>query len=132
MLDLEQIQKEARGDLHFEMKDVDTYAIRLASLREKYVSKLIESELIVKRLESELSEIYATKFREYMFERPERIDRRDVDGLIFGDPEYSRRKLKLDYSKQISKYVDGVLSSIDSAKYNIGNAVKWAIFKAGG
>lgn len=132
MLNLEKIQEEARADLRFDLKEVDLYAIRLASLREKYLSKMVESELTVKKFESDLAVIYAEKFQEYMFQRNERIDRRDVDGLIFGDEKYVKKKLQIEYAKQTSKYIDGVLSAIDGAKYNIGNAVKWAIFKAGG
>lgn len=129
---LTELQEQARQDLDFELEHVDKYSIKLASLREKWVSRITANEMLVSRAETQLAILYRKWFEHYMTASPFKVDRRDVDSMIDGTEEYAGAKQIIADLKAASKYMDGILKAIDSMSFNIGNAVKWAIFKAGG
>lgn len=129
---MERIQKESAEDLAFDLESADLSSLRLSGLRQKWCTYVVRSELSRKKSEQEKKQKYRTLHEFYMKEYNLKIDRRDVDSYIEGDAEYQKLEASEEYWKQCSKFIDGILQALDKASYNHGNAIKWAIFKAGG
>lgn len=126
------LQEESKTDLAFDLETADASSMAMASLRAKWCGYAVDVTFSQKRAEQKRKERYKTLHEYYLTEYPLKVDRRDIDSYIEGNEEYQKLEAAEEYWKQTSKYVDGILQALDSASYNIGNAVKWAIFKQGG
>lgn len=132
MIVISELQKQVAVDLEFDIENADRHALRLAVLRDKYSRLAVTAELDRVSAENELKAAYRTAWKHYMSEVPYKVDRRDVDILIEGDEKYAKAKGIYEYSRQVVKYIDKTMQAIDRAGYNIGAAIKWAVFKGGG
>ncbi len=128
---LEQLQEEAQVDLEFDLENADRIAMRLPSCRERWCRKLVQMEVKRKAAEQKRKSKYRQLHEHYLTTYNLKVDRRDIDAYIESDAEYQKLESAEEYWKLCGKYVDGVLQSLDKATYNIGNAVKWHMFKQG-
>jgi len=129
---LQDFQEQAEIDLHFEMENADQIAMKLSGRRERWCRRIIDMEVKRKSAEQKRKSKYRELHEHYLTSYSLKVDRRDIDAYIESDPEYQKLEQAEEYWRLCVKYVDGVLQSIDKATYNVGNAIKWAIFKGGG
>ena len=122
---------EARKDLAFDMTNADVVSLRIPSLMQKYAHLLITAKAHVRKLEIQTKEKYAELFEHYTTNHNRRIDRRDVETYIEGNTEYVKLQMEIEPWKLKVDYLNVILSALEKASWNIGNAIKLHMFRGG-
>lgn len=128
---LSSIQEEAKSAFNFELKDADSSALRFISLHEKFCRHLTTASLKIREAEKTVSKVRKSKHDWYVREYEVRLDRKELEHYVNSDEEVVKAEDNLAYWKTAAKYIEGVLDGINRSSFNVGNAIKWAMFKAG-
>jgi hypothetical protein len=129
---VEQLREQAQIDLDFSIANLGNHAIRLASSREKWSRWAMDYQLKIYKIESDMKLMYGKLHRHFLSDSDLAIDRRDINFYIESDSEYRLLSDRLAVNKATLKYIDGVMENIKQATYDIGNSIKWEIWKSGG
>lgn len=129
---LSSVQEEAKEAFNFDLKEADISSLRLISLHEKFCRHLTTAALQIRAAEKALHKIRKERHDFYIRDYDVRLDRKELDNYVSADDAVIEAEDKLAYWKAAGKYVEGILEGISRTSFNIGNAVKWAIFKGGG
>lgn len=132
VLNLDELMEEARTDLSFDLTNADKVSIKIPFLCEKYARKMVMAKASMKKAEMDLASVTAERTEYYLKDHPMRIERRDMDIFVHGDKEYIKSQAILETKKLQVEYLASIMSALSSSSYNIGNAIRFAIFKAGG
>jgi hypothetical protein len=128
---LSSIQEEAKDAFNFELKDSDSSALRFIALHEKFCRHLTTAALKIRAAEKSVAKIRKEKHDWYIREYDVRLDRKELEAYVNSDEELVAAEDNLAYWKASAKYIEGILDGINRASFNLGNAIKWAMFKAG-
>ena len=131
MQSIESLKQEAEKDLHFDIKSAEDHAIRLSSARNRWSQKAMDWQMRIVKAEGDLEALYGVVHRRIMSDSDLAVDRRDAPSYVKSDPEYRKAADKLAILKITLKYIDSVLTSLREASFDIGNAIKFVIFKGG-
>lgn len=129
---LSSIQEEAKGAFDVEMRDASSASLRFIALHEKFCRHLTTAALQLRKAEKELNDIRRKKHEWYIKEYDIRLDRKELEVYVSNEPEVIEAEDKVSYWKASAKYIEGILDGISKASYNLGNAIKWEVFKGGG
>jgi hypothetical protein len=129
MVDLE---TQAETDLTWSLSSLTEFTVSLPSKRSQWLRRLIQAVKIKDACDEALSAKSATLTVYYMQEYAVAIDRRDIEHYVKTDKEYQACVSQLNDAKRQVYLCEKVLSSLEKASFDVGNVVKYEIFKAGG
>lgn len=129
---LSQIQSEAESAFSVDITEASASSLKFISLHEKFCRHLVKATLELRKAEKAFHQIRKTKHEWYIKNFEIRLDRKELEEYVSSDDEVCKAEDLVVYWKSACKYIDGILDGISKASYNLGNAIKWEIFKAGG
>lgn len=127
----EHLMDEAREDLEFDQTNIERISLRIPLLQEKYARKLMSAKAVLKKAEFEFKKVEGERTEYYMTNYSLKIDRRDVGTYLFKDDEYIRAAKVFETRKLMVEYLQTILSALDRASWNVGNAIKIILWKNG-
>ena len=130
-MDIETLRAQADKDLKFDTAKLGDHAIELSSSRDRWSRWAMDYQLKIYRIESEMKILYGKVHRQVMSDVDLKIDRRDADSYVEADDDYRKLADKHAILKATLKYIDSVMAGLERASYNIGNSIKWEMWKSG-
>lgn len=127
----ELLMEEARADLEFDQTNIERISLKIPMLQEKYARKMMTAKALLKKEELEYKKLEAELTEYYMHNYSLKIDRRDVSTYLWRDDKWVNQNKLLETRKLMVEYLQTILSSLDRASWNIGNAVKIILWKNG-
>ena len=127
----ELLMDEARVDLEFDQTNIDRVSLRIPLLQEKYARKMMQAKALLKKEEIASKALEAKLTEYYCHNYSLKVDRRDVSTYMWQDEKWVNQQKLLETRKLMVEYLQTILSSLDRASWNIGNAVKMILWKSG-
>lgn len=141
---IEELELEWEGDLTIDEVRLDTAALDVPKLLNKYLkiqNKIKQQSLILKVKYADLQQIkglyYTGKMSQEELEEQGwepfhlKVLRNDLKMYYETDHDLKKIKLKQDYNDLMESYLNSIISNINNRSYLITNAIKWKAFTAG-
>lgn len=128
---IEEYEKEALEDLNFDITQFKECSKYLPLKKIKWSRYLFNEECISNQIEDKLRELYRDKFKYYTYEYSEKIEKKNIDIYIKGDKEYQTANQAFGKQKSKEKYVQSVISCIDTLAFQTNNILKHIIWESG-
>lgn len=130
---LADIKIKAEKDLHIDASELDLKSVTLPYITGDWLKILNEEALKLKKISAEHDKLRGKKYHFYKTGYSVVLkSSAEVWEYIRADEEYNTSSLKLAGQEETVKYIEGVISSLNSMSFNISNAIKWNMFKSGG
>lgn len=123
-MDIQEYEQEARKDFEVEITTINSYCLRMGYILSKWSRYLYNEEMFLNDIESELSAIYKSRLYYYSYEAPEKIDKKQLDSFVNGDPEYVEKKRELKAQQNLVNFVNNILKALSNQSYYINNCIK--------
>jgi hypothetical protein len=141
---LEEIQNLWDTDSQIDRTELGDESLRIVKLHAKYFKIFSQERLLLRKMESDLKELYRDKYewyngnisQELLKERgwepnPLKILRTDVAMYISADEEMRTASLKTEMQNEKVLFLESIIKSLSTLGYNIKNAIEWSRFQNG-
>ena len=138
---LDELKKIAYKDLPVDHDHLDTEALKNQELYAKFIDYKTNFEFLLAKAKGEYKVLYRDKWEYYGGKADAKIYatkpfdlkvlKGDLNIYIESDKEIIDAENKIVYLETVTKYIDGVLKSIQSRGWDIKNAIEWKKFEAG-
>lgn len=141
---LEEIQNLWDADSQIDRTELGDESLRIVKLHAKYFKIFSQERLLLRKMESDLKELYRDKYewyngnssRELLEQRgwepnPLKILRTDVAMYIGADEEMRNASLKVELQNEKVLFLESIIKSLSTLGYNIKNAIDWSRFQNG-
>lgn len=133
--DIDYYEKEATEDLTCPKDggrlDISGYSVRLGLLRAKWARYLYQEESVLNETQQELNTIYSEKYMFYNYDYEYSVDKKDIPILIKGNPDYKAAEKVLKTQEQKVKFINEVLSALNSQSFYLNTAMKHILWQSG-
>lgn len=125
------LEQEAETDLTFTLAHLTEFTLSLPKKRAKWLKHMMAA-MKIKDAHEESMKIKAAELHVYYREGYSlSIDRRDIEYYVTKDSEYVKLSNQFNSSNRTVKFIEKVLSALEKASFDVGNIVKYEIFKHG-
>ena len=128
-------EKEANEDLTCPIRDgqldISGYSVRLGMLRAKWATYLYKEETIQNETQQELNSIYSDRWMYYNYDYEYNVDKKDIPVLIKGSKEFREAEAILNSQIEKVKFINEVLSALNSQSFYLSTAMKHILWKSG-
>lgn len=128
---IDEYEEEAVRDLTLRVDAFQEYCQSLGLKRIKWSRYRYNEENILNIAEDKLRELYKEKFHYYVYEYPEKIDKKNIEIYIKGDDEYRRAQQIVLKQETKLKMVDEVITAIDKQSFQCSNILKYIMWSQG-
>ena len=141
---LEEIQNLWDADSQIDRTELGDESLRIVKLHAKYFKIFSQERLLLRKMESDLKELYRDKYewyngnisQELLKERgwepnPLKILRTDVAMYIGADEGMRNASLKVEMQSEKVMFLESIIKSLSTLGYNIKNAIEWSRFQNG-
>lgn len=141
---LEEIQNLWDIDSQIDRTELGDESLRIVKLHAKYFKIFSQERLLLRKMESDLKELYRDKYewyngnssQELLKERgwepnPLKILRTDVGMYISADSEMRNASLRVEMQNEKVLFLESIIKSLSTLGYNIKNSIEWAKFQNG-
>lgn len=141
---LEEIQNLWDIDSQIDRTELGDESLRIVKLHAKYFKIFSQERLLLRKMESDLKELYRDKYewyngnssQELLKERgwepnPLKILRTDVGMYISADSEMRNASLRVEMQNEKVLFLESIIKSLSTLGYNIKNAIEWSRFQNG-
>ena len=138
---LEEIQGEWSKECKVDKTELSSESLNIPVLHNKYLKILIPESLLLMKLKLHHQAFERDKFEYYtgkmceedLDERgwepfPHKLLKQDIPQYIAGDKEIIAALLKIAEQQEKVEFIREILRSINTRRFNIGNAIKWEQF----
>ena len=129
---IEEYEREALVDLDFDVTKFRECSRYIPLRKIKWGRYLFDEECISNQIEDKVKELYRDKFKYYTYEHPDKIDKKNIDIYIKADKDYQMANQILGKQKSKEKYVQSVITCLDTLAFQTNNIVKHLIWESGG
>jgi len=142
---LDYIMEEHAKDIQIDDLNLDGESLKIPQLHNKYYKILVNESIILNRMNLDLQQLEAKKYEFYShggkaeeketgWTLPPRgnIIRQDIDRFLNMDKDLIDAKVRVNFQKEKVKYLEEILNELNRRSFNIGNAIKFKIWKDGG
>lgn len=141
---LEEIQDLWDADSQIDRTELGDESLRIVKLHAKYFKIFSQERLLLRKMESDLKELYRDKYewyngnssKELLEQRgwepnPLKILRTDVAMYIGADEGMRTASLRVDLQNEKVLFLESIIKSLSTLGYNIKNAIEWSKFQNG-
>lgn len=141
---LEEIQNSWDIDSQIDRTELGDESLRIVKLHAKYFKIFSQERLLLRKMESDLKELYRDKYewyngnssQELLKERgwepnPLKILRTDVAMYIGADQDMRTASMKVELQNEKVMFLESIIKSLSTLGYNIKNAIEWSKFQNG-
>lgn len=141
---LEEIQEHWDKDSCIDRTELGEESLRIPQLHSKYFKMFSSERMLLRKLESDLKEMYKEKHEYYngtldedtlkangWDPNPLKILRTDIPMFIDGDSDYKQLQLRIEMQKEKVEFVESIIKSLTNRGYQIAQAIAWEKFKVG-
>lgn len=141
---LEEIQNLWDVDSQIDRTELGDESLRIVKLHAKYFKIFSQERLLLRKMESDLKELYRDKYewyngnssQELLKERgwepnPLKILRTDVAMYIGADQDMRNASLRVEMQNEKVLFLESIIKSLSTLGYNIKNAIEWSRFQNG-
>ena len=141
---LEEIQNLWDADSQIDRTELGDESLRIVKLHAKYFKIFSQERLLLRKMESDLKELYRDKYewyngnisQELLKERgwepnPLKILRTDVAMYIGADEGMRNASLKVEMQSEKVMFLESIIKSLSTLGYNIKSAIEWSRFQNG-
>lgn len=133
--DIDYYDKLAREDLTCPKVDgtldISGYSIRLGLLRAKWARLLYKEEQALNTVQQNLNTVFSEKYKYFLYDYEYNVDKKDIPMLIKSDDEYKKAEIALSEQSQKIKFINEVLSALNSQSFYLNTAMKHILWKSG-
>lgn len=142
---LEEVFAEWHKDSKIDSAALDSEALKIPSLHQKYLEIFSKENLRLRKLRGEFKQCELAKFEYYSGKMDEaeledrgwkqfnhRLLKTDIPRYLEGDKDLIDLALKVGIQNEKVDALKSILSNVNNRSFNISNAVKWNIFINGG
>lgn len=140
----EELQNQIEKDLAFDDTQLDTEALRVPQLHNKYLKHLYSEKLVLKKLRNDMGELERLKYEYYTGKMDEatlkqrgwepfqiRILKNDVEMYIGSDPDIVRLRGRIQLQEERVEYLEATVKGIANRGWLIRSAIDWKKFLGG-
>jgi hypothetical protein len=141
---LEEIQDLWDADSQIDRTELGDESLRIVKLHAKYFKIFSQERLLLRKMESDLKELYRDKYewyngnssKELLEQRgwepnPLKILRTDVAMYIGADEGMRTASLRVDLQNEKVLFLESIIKSLSTLGYNIKSAIEWSKFQNG-
>ena len=141
---LEEIEGEWSSDCKLDDTELDTEALKIAQLHNKYLKMYNRENLLYKKmkhdyniLEHDKYEYYSGRMceedlKEHNWEQfDHKVLKQEIPRYLESDKELIAILMKMDLQNEKVEFLKSIISSINNRNWNINNAIKWRQFLNG-
>ena len=141
---LEEIQNLWDNDSQIDRTELGDESLRIVKLHAKYFKIFSQERLLLRKMESDLKELYRDKYewyngnisQELLKERgwepnPLKILRTDVAMYISADQDMRTASLRTEMQNEKVLFLESIIKSLSTLGYNIKSAIEWSRFQNG-
>lgn len=125
----EELQDIAEKDMKLDKDDLGIQSLRIPELQHKYLKFHSNYNLLSKKAESDYKILYRNKWEFYSGKNespfPLKILKQDISIYLESDVELIEAKNKLEFYKNATTFIEGILKSLNNRGFHISNAIKW-------
>jgi hypothetical protein len=140
----DELQAQIEHDLSFDETQLDTEALRVPQLHNKYLKHLYSEKLLLKKLENDHKELFRLKYEYFtgkldedtLKERgwepfPLRVLKNDVDMYIDSDKDIIKVRTRIQLQEERVSYLENIVKQIANRGWLIRSAIDWKKFLGG-
>jgi hypothetical protein len=132
-MNLKELQDQATIDTAITDDNLSEYTLSVPAITTKWLRYLSEERIMFEALEIDMAVKRKARGHYYRFDSDFKFkDKAHYDELIRGDATLNKIKAKLVLSAEAINFIEGVIKTLNNASFNIGNYIKWQMFKTGG
>ena len=138
---LDELKLQVKKDLEVDDETLDKESYKNQKLYAKYLDHKTNFELLLYKAKGDYKILFKDKWEYYGGKADAKIYvtkpfdlkvlKTDLNIYIESDEEIIKLEHKIAYLETTIKYIDGVLRSIQSRRWDIKNAISWKQFEAG-
>ena len=138
---LEDIEAEWSKDCIIDDTELDTEALNIPKLHNKYLKTHNQENLLLKKMNYKYKELERNKYEYYSGKMCQedleeqgweqfdhKLLKQDIPRYLESDPQLIESLMKMDLQKEKVEFLKAILTSINSRNWNINNAIKWRQF----
>lgn len=132
-MNLDSLKTKADKDTKIDVESLDLKSIQLPYITSDWLKILNAEALHLKKLDADHNQLRGQKF--HFFKNNYNViikSSSDVNEYIRADDEFKKSLLTLQYQEEKVKFIEGIISALNTMSFNISNAIKWNMFKSGG
>lgn len=141
---IEDVEKMWDADCEIDRVKLDTEALNIPKLHNKYLKFYNEIRLVLLQLEEKYAELAKVKsmyyggklskeeLDEYGWEPYQiKILRNDIKSYLDADKDLSKIHIKIEYNKILLEYLKNIVDQINKRNFSIKAAIDWRKFTSG-
>jgi len=138
---LEEIKLLHEEDRKIDSTQLDTEALKIASLHGKYLNIFTDEKKVYRKYNLDYTKLRKFKWEYYSGKASQedlqlynkeafgtKILRQDLDVYLDSDEELQNAYSKVELQKIKLEYLEGILKELNNRSFNIGHAVTWRKF----
>jgi len=132
-MNLKELQEQATIDTTITDENLGEYTLSVPGLTTKWLRYLSEERILFEALEIDMAVKRKARGHYYRFDSDFKFkDKAHYEELMRGDQVLNQIRAKLVVSTEAINFIEGVIKNLNGASFNIGNYIKWQMFRSGG
>ncbi|MDX8384524.1 MAG: recombination mediator protein UvsY [Ghiorsea sp.] len=129
---IERLKAQVESDLRIDNNNLNVSASTVPLLYSKYLNLLMDTQMKMSMAKADYDSAYSKKYLYYRNDYNVILkNKAEIDILISGDEDLSSKQFKLEYMKNMARYLESVLKMVSGLSFLIRDSIEWQKFKEG-